>query len=67
MDPEGCFWLQVGTVFQPLMTYESPPTYFRTGKVTSSFQEIVDAYGIARSACRLAYIWAGSTYFHCSI
>ena len=40
--------LQVGTVFQPLVTYESPPTYFETSKVTSSFQEIVHAYGIAR-------------------
>ena len=40
--------LQVGTVFQPLITYESPPTYFETNKVTSSFQEIVHAYGIAR-------------------
>lgn len=37
-----------GTVFQPLMTYEPPPTHFRTSKVTSAFQEIVDAYGIAR-------------------
>ena len=45
--------MQVGTVFQPLMTYESPPTYFKTGKVTNSFQEIVDAYGIARSASAL--------------
>ena len=40
--------VQVGTVFQPLMTYESPPTYFETNKLTSSFQEIVHAYGIAR-------------------
>lgn len=38
----------VGTVFQPVVTYESPPTYHRTSKVTSAFQEIVDAYGIAR-------------------
>ena len=41
-------YLQVGTVFQPLMTYEQPPTYFSTSKVTGCFQEIVDAYGMAR-------------------
>lgn len=40
--------MQVGTIFQPLVTYEMPPTYFATSKVTSCFQEIVDAYGIAR-------------------
>ena len=38
----------MGTIFQPLVTYEMPPTYFATDKLTSSFQEIVDAYGIAR-------------------
>lgn len=38
----------MGTVFQPLVTYESPPTYFETDKINSSFQEIVHAYGIAR-------------------
>lgn len=40
--------LQVGTVFQPLVTYEAPPTYFETDKLNNSFQEIVHAYGIAR-------------------
>ena len=35
----------VGTVFQPLVTYEPPPTFFQTSKVTSAFQGIVDAYG----------------------
>jgi len=40
--------VQIGTVFQPLITYEAPPTYFETNKVTNSFQEIVHAYGIAR-------------------
>ncbi|KAI4316875.1 hypothetical protein L6164_024811 [Bauhinia variegata] len=39
---------QVGAIFQILQTKESPPTYFRTNKFTSSFQEIVDAYGVAK-------------------
>lgn len=38
---------QMGTVFQPLLTYEPPPTYFNTSKYTESFQGIVDAYGEA--------------------
>ncbi|KAK2392595.1 V-type proton ATPase subunit a3 [Trifolium repens] len=38
----------VGTIFQILQTKELPPTYFRTNNFTSSFQEIVDAYGIAK-------------------
>lgn len=37
---------QVGAIFQVLHTIESPPTYFRTNKFTSAFQEIVDAYGL---------------------
>ncbi|XP_041021408.1 V-type proton ATPase subunit a3-like [Juglans microcarpa x Juglans regia] len=39
---------QVGAIFQVLHTKESPPTYFCTNKFTSSFQEIVDAYGVAK-------------------
>ncbi len=35
--------VQVGVVFTPLVTYENPPTYFRTNKVTYAFQEIVRA------------------------
>ena len=40
--------LQVSTIFQPLITYEAPPTYHQTNKITHSFQEIVDAYGVAK-------------------
>ncbi len=39
--------VQVDTIFQPLVTYEPPPTYFATNKITSCFQEIVSAYGVA--------------------
>ncbi|KAG6761569.1 hypothetical protein POTOM_034797 [Populus tomentosa] len=39
---------QVGTIFQVLHTTELPPTYFRTNKFTSAFQDIVDAYGVAK-------------------
>ncbi|XP_027158300.1 V-type proton ATPase subunit a3 [Coffea eugenioides] len=39
---------QVGAIFRVLHTREAPPTYFRTNKVTSAFQEIVDAYGVAK-------------------
>ncbi|KAI4342396.1 hypothetical protein MLD38_027032 [Melastoma candidum] len=39
---------QIGAILQALHTKELPPTYFRTNKVTSAFQEIVDAYGVAR-------------------
>ncbi|KAL0412457.1 UNVERIFIED_CONTAM: V-type proton ATPase subunit a3 [Sesamum radiatum] len=36
---------QVDAIFQVLYTREMPPTYFRTNKFNSAFQEIVDAYG----------------------
>ncbi|KAF6160529.1 hypothetical protein GIB67_019469 [Kingdonia uniflora] len=39
---------QVGAIFQCLHTKESPPTYFQTNRFTSSFQDIVDAYGVAK-------------------
>lgn len=39
---------QLGIIFHVMDTVESPPTYFRTNRLTSAFQEIVDAYGVAR-------------------
>ncbi|CAI9266918.1 unnamed protein product [Lactuca saligna] len=39
---------QVGAILEILHAKESPPTYFRTNKFTSAFQEIVDAYGVAK-------------------
>ncbi|KAK9280644.1 hypothetical protein L1049_014340 [Liquidambar formosana] len=39
---------QVGIIFHVMDAVESPPTYFRTNHFTNPFQEIVDAYGIAR-------------------
>eukprot|EP00897_Mesotaenium_endlicherianum_P007882 jgi/Mesen1/7121/ME000369S06443 len=39
---------QVGTIFQPIHTKDTLPTYYRTNKFTQSFQDIVEAYGVAR-------------------
>ncbi|XP_078447915.1 V-type proton ATPase subunit a3-like [Wolffia australiana] len=39
---------QVESIFQVLHTREQPPTYFRINKFSSAFQEIVDAYGVAK-------------------
>ncbi|KDP44125.1 hypothetical protein JCGZ_05592 [Jatropha curcas] len=39
---------QVGIIFHVMDATESPPTYFRTNRFTNAFQEIVDAYGVAR-------------------
>ncbi|KAL7602948.1 hypothetical protein Lser_V15G18666 [Lactuca serriola] len=39
---------QIGAIFEILTSKESPPTYFRTNKFTNSFQEIVNAYGVAK-------------------
>ncbi|KAK0604404.1 hypothetical protein LWI29_015356 [Acer saccharum] len=39
---------QVGIIFHVMDAMESPPTYFRTNCFTNAYQEIVDAYGVAR-------------------
>lgn len=39
---------QVLSIMEEVRTKETPPTYFCTNKITSSFQSIVDSYGMAR-------------------
>ncbi|MQL79604.1 hypothetical protein Taro_012053 [Colocasia esculenta] len=39
---------QVGIICHVMNTVESPPTYFKTNRFTHAYQEIVDAYGVAR-------------------
>ncbi|XP_030526593.1 V-type proton ATPase subunit a1-like isoform X2 [Rhodamnia argentea] len=39
---------QVGIIFHTMDAVESPPTFFRMNKFTNAYQEIVDAYGVAR-------------------
>jgi V-type H+-transporting ATPase subunit a len=38
----------VGTIFQPLVTHEQPPTFFKMTLFTQCFHDIVQAYGVAR-------------------
>ena len=37
----------VPPILNQIVTKESPPTFFRTNKLTSAFQELINAYGVA--------------------
>ena len=37
----------VSPILNQIATKESPPTFFRTNKFTSAFQELINAYGVA--------------------
>ncbi|XP_073389770.1 V-type proton ATPase subunit a3 isoform X4 [Physcomitrium patens] len=39
---------QLSSIFHVVQTKESPPTFYETNKFTAPFQEIVNAYGVAR-------------------
>ena len=47
-DAEIAAGASVATVIEEVPTKETRPTFFKTNKVTSNFQAIVDSYGIAR-------------------
>ena len=51
-------------IMQPKMTKEAPPTYFKTDRFTSSFQGIVDSYGMARyrEVRVVAGVWLGCSW-----
>mmetsp|Transcript_57520 Transcript_57520/g.66005 ORF Transcript_57520/g.66005 Transcript_57520/m.66005 type:complete len:789 (-) Transcript_57520:339-2705(-) len=48
VDAERSAGAQVSTIVEEIFTREVRPTFFKTNKITSTFQGIVDSYGIAR-------------------